>query len=764
MKKSGLKQLLMSGLLSMAIPALTAQENCKMTVEPYQWKNVQIAGGGFVDGIVFHPAVKNLRYCRTDMGGAYRWDEKLQRWLPLLDWLPYKDLNLMGVESIALDPADPKRLYLACGTYTNPSTPDGAILYSEDQGKTFGRTNVPIKFGGNENGRGNGERMAVDPENGKILYLGTRHNGLWKSTDRALSWSRVDNFPSVTEKAPVPPTGEAGGGFRRFRPSMGSGVVFVVFDPASGTAGKACNTIYVGVSLMGRDNFYRTNNAGQSWEPVPGQPTLYRPSHCVRASDGTLYLSYGTDPGPSRMINGAIWKYEPSSEKWTDITPDKPDSATRKLFGYGAVSVDARNPLALIATSFGRPGEAGGEEIFRSIDGGKSWKPILKNKAVFDYTKAPYVSHTGIHWMLDAEIDPFNSNHALVTTGYGGHETFDLTDADKDKPVTWSIMSTGIEETVALDLLSPSAGPWLISAIGDYCGFAHTDLDRPEPSGCFDYPHFGNTNSLACAELKPEIIVRAGILAGGRKGSNMGYSVDGGKSWKPTENMPKPDSRLGIVAVSADGSSWVWTPERSAVYFTKDQGKSWSPVSGLPENTRVIADRENPEVFYAMQLFDGHFYFSTDGGQSFSEQPLIIGDSLPHRGWRGDNRGGQDRLYATPGHSGDLWLAAFDGLYHSTNAGKSFTRLPLVQEIHAFGFGMHAPGMNDPALYLVGTIQGCRGIFRSDDMAKNWIKINDEAHQWGLVLHITGDPKKYGRVYVGTHGRGIQYGDPVGIK
>lgn len=51
-------------------------------------------------------------------------------------------------------------------------------------------------------------------------------------------------------------------------------------------------------------------------------------------------------------------------------------------------------------------------------------------------------------------------------------------------------------------------------------------------------------------------------------------------------------------------------------------------------------------------------------------------------------------------------------------------------------------------------------FFRSDDAAKSWIRINDD-HQYGLVLHITGDPKKYGRVYVGIHGHGTIYGDPL---
>jgi hypothetical protein len=80
---------------------------------PYTWKSVQIVGGGFVDGIIFHPTEKGLCYCRTDMGGAYRRDTKTMRWEPLLDWLSYNDVNLMGVESIALDPSDPDMVFLA---------------------------------------------------------------------------------------------------------------------------------------------------------------------------------------------------------------------------------------------------------------------------------------------------------------------------------------------------------------------------------------------------------------------------------------------------------------------------------------------------------------------------------------------------------------------------------------------------------------------------------------------------------------------------
>lgn len=726
--------------------------------QPYTWKNVQMVGGGFVTGIVFHPAAKDVRYCRTDIGGAYRWNGGTKRWEPLLDWLSYEDRNLMGVESVAVDPADADRLYLACGTYTSPGTPDGAILRSADRGRTFQRANLPFKMGGNENGRGNGERLAVDPNDGRVLYLGTRHAGLWRSGDRGATWSRVGTFPDVHEVLPPKPPDEP-----PWVQRGGSGVVFVVFDPGSGRRGAPSSVLYVGVSLMGRANLFRSRDSGRSWQAVPGQPTAYRPNHAVLAADRTLYVSYGTNPGPWRMSDGGVWKLDAASGRWTDITPEKPQPQAGKAFGYAAVAVDAHDPQVLIASTLGHPAGRGEDEIFRSTDAGRSWKPVFGGGGRFDFSLAPYVSATPIHWLFDVEIDPFDANHALFTTGYGGYETFDLGDVDAGRPTKWSVMSTGIEETVALELLSPPRGAHLLTAVGDYSGFVHRDLDQPAPEGSYPNPIFGNTTGLACAENAPDVIVRVGRASGHHRGANVGYSLDGGRTWQPPAATPRPDSQLGHVAVSSDGGTWVWTPERQPVSFTRDRGATWARSEGIPGDTRVTADRVDPKTFYALALFDGQLFVSHDGAATFTAQPLRLPDGLPRRGGdRGDDRGGQDRLYATPGKAGDLWLAAFGGLYHSTDSGAALARLPGVSEIHAFGFGKAAPGAASAALYLVGVVESARGVFRSDDAARSWVRINDDQHQWGLVLHVSGDPKLYGRVYVGTHGRGTLYGDPVG--
>jgi hypothetical protein len=756
----------------------------------YTWKSVQIVGGGFVDGVIFHPTAAGVRYARTDMGGAYRWDGASKRWQPMLDWVPYKDLNLMGVESIAVDPAHPNRVYLACGTYTNPRTPNGAILRSDDRGRTFQRTDVPFKFGGNEDGRGNGERLAVDPLDGQILYLGTRHDGLWRSMDRGVTWAKVESFPDVKEAVAAPPApvpGETPEQHWRRMPVVGDGIVFVKFVPADGAGaartlaglgGETGEMIVVGVSLMGRANLIASTDAGTTWHEVPNAPTKYRPLRAALASDGFLYIAYGTAPGPSRMTDGAVWKVDTHNAKWTDITPDRPVAGS-KQFGYAGISVDAKHPQTVIVSSFGRPGSAGSEDIFRSTDGGATWKPIFGSGGVYDYSLAPYVKATPIHWLFDIEIDPTNSDHAVFTTGYGGWETFDLTAADSGKATHWSALAEGIEETVALELDSPAKGAHLITAIGDYGGFVHWDLDKPAPEGSSAPPRMGNTTGVVSAALKPEVVVRVGDSSQHKAGEGIGYSLDGGKTWRPTTSWPTATSRAGSIAVSADGGVWVWSPEREAAAVTRDEGATWTAVQGLPMGVRVVADALDRKLFYGVSLKDRTLYCSRDGAATFTAgQFELLGAGLVAAdSGRGDNRGGKDRIYGTPGRAGDVWLAAFDGLYHSllefhqtTNPSDKagvvaeFARMPGVEEIHAFGFGKAAPGRPYPALYLVGTVNGQPGIFRSIDRARRWTRINDDQHQWGLVLQIAGDPKMYGRVYVGTHGRGVLYGDPDAMK
>jgi hypothetical protein len=305
-----------------------------------------------------------------------------------------------------------------------------------------------------------------------------------------------------------------------------------------------------------------------------------------------------------------------------------------------------------------------------------------------------------------------------------------------------------------MKLYSPPQGVPLVSAIGDYGGFVHDDLDRSPAQGAMAPPRFSDTMDVAGAPKDPNLLVRVGKPNFNTTGITLSYSLDAGKSWAAAKTMPQPDSMAGEVAVSADGKSWLWSTRQGDIAVTADRGDSWTAAIGIPAHARISADPVDAKTFYGLALQDGKMFVSHDGGLHFTAQDLKLPGEAPKAGWRGDPRGGQDQLYPTPGKSGDLWLPAWDGLYHSADAGAHFERLPKAEEIHAFGFGKDA-------LYLLGTVSGHYGIFRSTDQARSWRRINDDAHQWGLVLQIAGDPKKFGRVYVGTHGRGIFYGDPA---
>jgi BNR/Asp-box repeat len=744
------KQLMAGAAVLVLLCGHTTMEAQPPAVEPYSWHNVVIGGGGFVTGIVFHPRQKGLIYARTDVGGAYRWDDIASRWIPLTDWMGAADVNLTGIESIAVDPSDPNRVYLAAGTYTREPA---AILRSDDQGRTFQQTDVPFKMGANETGRFNGERLAVDPDQGQILFFGSREDGLWRSTDRGATWRKVAGFPNIASAPNF-----ADGPRRRswFRPEP-VGIVCVLFDPAGSHPGSPTRQIYAAVSTTGT-NLFRSTDGGITWHAVANQPVGLCPNHLVLSPDGLLYLSYGKEPGPNLMTDGAIWKFDPKNGAWTDITPDKP-ATTGQTFGYGAVAVDAEHPSTIMATTFchWKPHD----EIFRSTDGGATWTQLWNDDTEWDHSSAPYTKSRNPHWMGAMAINPFDPNQVLFTTGYGIWSCVNATAADSGQPTRWVFLDQGLEETVPLALISPPEGAHLLSGVGDIDGFQHDRLNH-SPSGVFAGPQFGNTEALSFAWKKPQVMARTGTSNGHDPEVCAAYSSDDGKTWTAFANNPAEDPSAGGITISADGATFVWTPRRNPPYYTVNYGTNWTACNGLAAGFQVVADTVNPGRFYAYDSRAGRLLASTNGAADFP----VSGATLPAAEVFGAGFGGAGgagaTLYATPGREGDLWIAfRTSGLYHSVNGGMNFTKVEGVQEANSLGFGKAAPGKNYPCLYLAGKVDRLQAIFRSDDTGQSWVRINDDRHQFGWINHVTGDPRLYGRVYFGTSGRGIIYGDPA---
>ena len=773
--------------------------------QSYRWKNVRIVGGGFVDGVYFHPTHPGLKYAKTDVGGAYRWSADMQdkHWVPLLDFVGsfYSGFDI-GVESLALDPNNPDRLILAVGTYVDSYGDNGAILISDDQGNHFTPVPLPFKLGSNDIGRNIGERLVIDPVNGRHLYLGTRLNGLQESQDGGHTWKQVSGFP-VKGPTSNPEDPEVG-------------VVFEDFLPAGGAASNGnAKTVYIGVSSPGTGLFsslYVSNDGGVTFAPVPGQPTGYYPNAtAIDFVNGILYVTYGVNTtagcapscdhsGPYGPNAGQVWAYSlPTASNpqgtWKNITPPQ-TTPTGGAYGFGSVAVDPHHPNAVMVTTLNKYYPSPYDDVFRSLDSGITWFNLGTN-AMRSNKKSPWIDFgqsyaDGGNWLNHLTVDPFDSNHVLYGDGQTIWEILDVQHADGVPTTTgetvhgnatrWTIGASGIEETVLTALASPPSGPaHLLSQMGDLGGFTHLDLNQSPKAGQQANPRFTTGTSIDFAERQPLTMARVGTPAYGQTQAG-GYSSDGGVTWQPFATQPA-GVKLGggSVAVSADGSTLLWISSDVGMQpaFSINNGATWTPAAGAPvqinnySQLSVYSDRVNPKKLY---IYDPQYgpqgqtpiYVSVDGGHNFVQASAPTDYAIS--------------LSVSPAAEGDLWLTSYNGLFHSTDAGMTFQQVSGVQPSYQLGFGAHAPGYKYPAIYMVGQVTGdsscsqqspgddsevityltslsSQCVYRSIDAGKTFVRINDFSHQYGSSRVISGDARVFGRVYIGTSGRGIVQGD-----
>ncbi|MCD9576253.1 RICIN domain-containing protein [Flavobacterium soyae] len=686
------------------------------------WKNVQIGGAGFVTGIIPSKTDVNLKYARTDVGGAYRWDASANRWVPLLDWTSVDQLGYQGVESLAIDPQNNNVVYMLAGTdyFNNQKT---AILKSTDRGANFTETIVTSQFKahGNGMGRSNGERLAVDPNNSNVLFCGTRRDGLFKSTNGGSTWSKVSSFP-VTATA------------------NDNGICFVIFDSAS-VSGGITQTIYAGVSRTGASNLYKSSDAGNTWTAVSGATINYMPQRAVLDSNRALLITYADKEGPWNASSGQIWKLS-NAGILTNITPSGFSGS------FGGIDVDPSNPQRLIASSMntymaqytnaeGRIIYA--DRFFLSTNGGVSWRDLVGNSGINVLDNGcTWISGSSasIHWTGDIKFNPFNTNQASIISGNG---IFTCDDLNASK-TSWKFDAIGLEESVPLNLISIPGGA-LMSVIGDYDGFKHSDVSVYAPQY---KPTMGTTSGLAYASGNTNKIVRLG--------EKMYYSNNQGTDWIQTSaTLAGP---RGTVALSYDGATILHCPESSSsLYRSTNNGASWTTVTGINFNTIAVSDAVTNNKFYAYNRGNGDLKVSTDGGATFNTASNV-------------GAGGSSLIRTVPGYSGHLWIAKNSGgLIRSVDGGATFTApSTTVSAASAIGIGKMKTGTSYPTIYIWGTVSGVTGVFRSVDQGSNWTRVNDDAHEYGGTGNgnfIVGDMNIYGRVYMSTVGRGIVYGDDI---
>lgn len=676
-----------------------------LKIKKYIFKNVCVGGGGFVSGIIFHPFKKGLVYLRTDIGGAYKRTEPDKKWICLTDMFGKDESFYNGVLSIALTHSDKSKIYMMCGKYTGKNFPHGRLYVSDDYGFTWKWYWLPFKVGANEKGRGMGERLVVAPRYPNILFAGSCYDGLWKSVDYGKTWQRLENMPSED-------------------------INFLLFDRSQD------NLLYVATA---DGEIYITENYGLKWKKIKNTPSgmAYRAD---TAKDNIIYFTFNDSKGPYNITGGNVWKYNLKKDIWEKL--NLPEGSG----GFAGIAVFPDNPDYLLISTICRYGR---DEIFLSKDGGRTFKPILKNSEFKSF--APYTKTIKPHWISDVKINPHNPGNVIWTTGYGIWETHNVFSEN----VKWYFNNNGIEETVAMQLISPPDGRTrLISAMGDIDGFVHKNFNKsPEKRHT---PIKKTILAIDYAGLKPSILVKA-YNSDKPFGA---YSKNTGRTWIDFKSCPYRIKSGGVksIAVSSDAKSIVWSVKNAGVYYSHNSGKSWSKsAGGVPAGYWVVSEKILPGVFYIYEGKKGYLWKSDNHGRSF----YVVNSKLPDGKLKPGDDGMIDyEIKCLYNRSNELWLAAgSDGLFYSCDGGISFNKIKTVKEAYRIGFGRPVKKDAYPVIYIWAKIKNIEGFFASYDGGKNWFLLNNNKNKYGFIHYITGDPLIFDRCYLATEGRGIIYGE-----
>jgi photosystem II stability/assembly factor-like uncharacterized protein len=676
--------------------------------QPYKWDNVAVGGGGYITGLVAHPAEANLIYARTDAGGAYRYEApnaehpNHPKWVCISDWIPYGYGELYGVDGIAIDPNNTDVVYMALGSYEWTTYPD--VYKSTDRGKNWTKTNLNKKFRGNKDGRWVGECIAVNPANSNVVLAGTRYDGLWQSNTGGGNWFKVTGIPNnATESSD---------------PNTGIGVRSVVFDPANGQNVYATSWNY---------GVYRSTNGGTSWSLIPGSPT--RPNQ-LRVSNGILYITATT--GVFKFTNNTL----------TAITP-------QAGIEYNAIAVDGNQIVCI------QNGQWFGNYIFRSANGGTNWE-MITTKGTRQNNVPWYPNDWFAAAVSSAIINPFNKKEVLFGDWYQVWKIEDITAASPAyKSIPW-----GHEELVTFDIAAPPAKASLYIACADNGGLKSTDV-KQYPTIKFGYQE---STGIDFCEANPDYLVRVASDGWGASNHAVLKSTDGGLNWTRILT-PGTTGRVSYSASNVNNFIYVPTGENVRVRYTKDAGATWYDSQGLPAGTfnawfwdgykePSASDRKNGTKFYV--FLNGTLYRSTNGGESFAAVvtglPNGVGAYMP-----------SVMLKASPFAEGDLWLSLKEsGLYHFTNSGASYSKVAFFTDCLLVAVGPAVTGTT-PAVYAYAKANNAWGLYRSDDNGSTWNRINDDQHQLsGSPMNMEADRQVAGRIYIGSGGRGIYMGEPGG--
>jgi hypothetical protein len=684
-----------------------------IVVDP-TWQTLNVGAGGWLTGIDVAP--DGTMVARTDTYGAYIWNGAQWQQLITATSMPAgfvtPNSNSEGVYEIQIAPSNSNIMYM---TY------EGYVFKSTNKGTTWTETSfAPVTENTGDGYRFWGQKMAVDPANPNVVYVGTPRNGLFVTADGGSTWQSVSAVPvSLTDGSGNHP-----------------GITGIEFDQALGAAGGKTNTIFAASYGNG---VYESTNGGTSWSAIGG------PSNVVYAAVSGTGVYYSTD-------GTALWSYQNGT--WKRLLSDS-------HWGVETVAVNPNNPSEIVAQA-----EAG--RISVSYDGGATWSGYGGNYQLAA-TDVPWLATTGTYMTIGGTVfNPQVPNELIASAGVGVWTTNIPTSGfTSNTPVVWTSQSIGIEQLVANEIIVPPGGNPVLASWDR--PFFYINNSNAYPA--IYSPNTGNSLthgwSVDYASSNPSFIVGIADNWGTEKS---GYSTNGGKTWTTFPSFPSGlDGKIGGTIAASSPTNIIWAPAGGIdPYYTLDSGKTWNPITlpGISSWSRfdsayyldvrtVTADRVLPNTFYLYYAGAG-VYKTTNGGSTWTQ--VYSGQLSAYSYYNAE-------LQSVPSKVGNLFFTGGpqsgypnEPFMFSNDGGATWAAVPNVTQVNCFGFGAPAPGQSYPSIYIVGWVNNVYGIWQSVDDAQSWTQIGTyPTGNLDKIKTISGDPNIYGQVYVGFAGSGYAY-------
>jgi photosystem II stability/assembly factor-like uncharacterized protein len=542
-----------------------------LSIHSQTWQSIG-PDGGAIFTLSIDPVNPSTIYAGTERGGVFKSTDSGSTWRAINNGLP--SINPFVVSSLVVDPKTSGTLYVASVDGVFKSTDGGTNWGVAISGLTD--TNVTV--------------LAIDPIITSTLYVGTGSGVVFKSVDKAGTWSPLGlNNTSIAALAIDPVTSTtiyAAGSGGVFSSSDGGahwstantglpnvGANALVIDPSSP------NVLYAGTPFGG---VFKSANGGGNWAPANAGLT----------NNGTFALAIDSLV-PTILYtsnNDGVFKTTNGGQTWTLIS-----SSQGNTFFIRAFAVDRQNEGILYAGAFG-------QGVFKSADGGATWVPSSTGLSALD--------------VFSLATDPTNS--AILYAGFD-EDVFQGVFKSADGGTSWGLINNGLTNASGLTLnaFSVAVDPKTPNTL--YVGG-----ELVAQAAIFKSINQGISWTAASAGLPQELLIRklvvdpvtsTTVYALGSAG--VSKSIDAGGHWA-SANVGLTDTNTNtlIADPSSAGILYVGT-NRGGVFKSTDSAASWV-ATGL-SNTRITAlgiDPRNPNILYAASF--GNFFKSTDGGNSWT--------------------------------------------------------------------------------------------------------------------------------------------------